>query len=590
MPPSAPACDYVELRCRSAFSFLEAASNPEDLVARAAELGHGALALADRDGLSGAPRFFQAARAAGLHPIVGADVSLEPAAAHAAPGGLLLLVENTTGYRNLCRLLTLGHARCAKGESRVLWEELALHAEGLVALAHGDAALGPALLARARVCFGARRLFVDVSRHLERRAEAAARRAVALAEAAGIPIVATGDVRFAAPADRPLFDALTCLRAKTSLDRAGRRLACNAERHLHAPAEIAARFADRPAWLRATREIAERCGFSLADLGYRFPEFPVPPGESQPSWLRRLTEQGARERYGHPVAPRARAQLEHELRVIEKLDLAGYFLIVHDIARFAKEQRILAQGRGSAANSAVCYALGITAVDPVRMGLLFERFLSEERGEWPDIDLDLPSGAQRERVIQHVFAKYGETGAAMTAVVITWKSRLAVREMGKVLGMEADALERLSKLISGLEHRDDLEQVGSTLRQAGVDPSAPRIARLLELSARVQGLPRHLGQHTGGIVIAAGRLDEVVPIEPAAMAGRRVVQWDKEDCADMGIIKVDLLGLGMMAVLQDTIHLINRSPACPEPSRGDPGAPRPELCRRSRPRSAPSGC
>ncbi len=556
MPPCDPARDYVELRCRSAFSFLEAASNPEDLVARAAELGHGVLALGDRDGLSGAPRFFQAAKAAGLHPIVGADVSFEPPAANAAPGSLLLLVENAAGYRNLCRLLTLGHARCAKGESRVHWQELAEHGEGLIALARGDAALGPALLARASVGLGAGRLYVDVSRHLERRAETAARRAVALAEAAGLPIVATGDVRFAAPADRPLFDALTCLREKTSLDRAGRRLACNAERHLHAPADAAARFADRPAWLRATRDIAERCGFSLADLGYRFPEFPVPRGESQTSWLRRLTEHGARERYGDPVAPRARAQLEHELRVIEKLDLAGYFLIVHDIARFAKEQQILAQGRGSAANSAVCYALGITAVDPVAMGLLFERFLSEERGEWPDIDLDLPSGAQRERVIQHVFSTYGETGAAMTAVVITWKSRLAVREMGKLLGMPPDALDRLSKLISGLEHRDDLEQVGSTLRQAGVDPTAPRIARLLELSARVQGLPRHLGQHTGGIVIAAGRLDEVVPIEPAAMAGRRVIQWDKEDCADLGIIKIDLLGLGMLAALEQTLPLV----------------------------------
>ncbi|HEY8154661.1 MAG TPA: error-prone DNA polymerase [Myxococcota bacterium] len=555
MPPP-PSPDYVELRCRSAFSFLEAASNPEDLVARAAELGHGALALADRDGLSGAPRFFQAAQAAGVHPIVGAEVSLAPPAESAAPGSLLLLAESAAGYRNLCRLLTLGHARCAKGESRVAWDELEARSEGLVALARGDAALAPALLARARACFGRGRLFVDVSRHLEPRAEAAARRAAALAESEAVPIVATGDVRFAAPADRPLFDALTCLRHKTSLDRAGRRLACNAERHLRPAREMAARFADRPAWLRATREIAERCAFSLADLGYRFPEFPAPPGATQISWLHQLTELGARERYGAPVPPRARAQLEHELRVIEKLELAGYFLIVHDIARFAREQQILAQGRGSAANSAVCYALGITAVDPVAMGLLFERFLSEERGEWPDIDLDLPSGAQRERVIQHVFAKYGEHGAAMTAVVITWKSRLAVREMGKVLGLEPDALGRLSKLISGLEHRDDLEQVGDTLRQAGVDPTAPRIAQLLELSARVQGLPRHLGQHTGGIVIAAGRLDEVVPIEPAAMAGRRVIQWDKDDCADLGIIKIDLLGLGMLDALEQALPLV----------------------------------
>jgi error-prone DNA polymerase len=555
LPAAAP--EYVELRCRSAFSFLEAASNPEDLAARAAELGYGALALADRDGISAAPRFFQAARAAGLHPIVGADVSLAPPAARTTPGSLLLLVESQSGYRNLCRLLTLGHARCVKGSSLVHWDELEAFSSGLIALARGDAGLTPALVARARGGFGPGRFFVDVSRHLSREAEAAARRAVAIAEAARVPIVATGDVRFAAPADRPLFDALTCLRHKTSLDRAGRLLACNAERHLRTAREMVARFADRPAWLRATLEIAERCAFSLADLGYRFPEFPVPPGETQTSWLRRLTEAGARERYGSPVPARARAQLDHELRVIEKLDLAGYFLIVHDITCFAKQQQILVQGRGSAANSAVCYALGITAVDPVAMGLLFERFLSEERGEWPDIDLDLPSGDQREKVIQHVFGKYGAAGAAMTAVVVSWRSRLAVREMGKVLGLAPDALDRLSRVISGLEHRDDLEQVSDTLRQAGVDPSAPRIAQLLELSARVQGLPRHLGQHTGGIVIAAGRLDEVVPIEPAAMPDRRVVQWDKDDCADLGIIKIDLLGLGMLDALEQALPLVH---------------------------------
>jgi error-prone DNA polymerase len=549
------AADYVELRCRSAFSFLEASSNPEDLIARAAELGYPALALADRGGLYGAPRFHQAATAAGVRAIVGAELRVAPAETPADAHALLLLAESPRGYRNLCRLLSEGRARAGKDDALVTWDELEEHAAGLVALARGDATLDAALLDRTRGIFG-ERLWVDVSRHATRQSELATRRAAALADAAGVPLVATNDVRHARPEGRALFDALTCLRHKTSLDRAGRRLAANAERHLRAREEMAQRFADHPEWIRASREIALRCEFTLRDLGYRFPEFPIPPGESQASFLRLLTAWGARTRYGDPLPAAARRQLEHELAVIEKLELCGYFLIVHDIVRFASEERILVQGRGSAANSAVCYALGITAVDPVAMGLLFERFLSEERGEWPDIDLDLPSGAQREKVIQYVFAKYGARGAAMTAVVISYRTRLAVREMGKVLGLGADAVDRLAKLLSSLEHRDDLESPAETLRQAGVDPEAPRIAQLMALVAQVRGLPRHLGQHTGGVVIAAGRLDEVVPIEPARMPERRVIQWDKEDCADLGIIKIDLLGLGMLAALEDSLEQI----------------------------------
>ena len=434
MSPPVPA-DYIELRCRSAFSFLEGASNPEDLIERAAELGYPALALEDRDGLYGAPRFHQAARAAGLRGLVGAEVTLTPGAGLPS---LLLLVESQRGYRNLSRLLTLGHARCAKGASQVSWDEVEERAAGLTALVRGDACLGLEGLDRARACFGPGRLWVDVSRHLERAAEAAARRAVALAEAAHVPVVASNDVRHARPEGRALLDAFACLRWKTCLDRAGRRLAINAERHLRPREEMAARFADHPEWIRASRAVAERCEFTLANLGYRFPTFPAPRREpglvaAPPHYL------GARERYGTPLPRRVRAQLEHELALIEKLGLPGYFLIVHDIARFAKQKAILCQGRGSAANSAVCYALGITAVDPVGMELLFERFLSEERGEWPDIDLDLPSGAPREQVIQYVFEKYGEHGAAMTAVVITYRTRMAVREMGKVLGMDADS-------------------------------------------------------------------------------------------------------------------------------------------------------
>jgi len=563
--PRPPTCDYVELRCRSAFSFLEASSNPEDLIEVAAERGHAALALADRDGLYGIPRFHQAARAAGLRAIVGAEVRVQAAEGRAqrvrAERGrtepeavpLQLLVETPRGYRHLCRLLTLGHARGGKGEARVTWEEVEEHAADLTAFARGDAALSPALLDRARALFPDR-LWVDVSRHGRREQERANRRAADLAAAARVPVVATGDVRHARPEGRMATDALACLRAKTRLDRAGRLLAANAEQHLHTREAMTQRFTDRPEWVRATRVIAERCAFTLENLGYRFPEFPIPPGETQASFLRLLTEHGARERYGRPVPARARRQLERELAVIEKLDLAGYFLIVHDIARAAAEAPMLAQGRGSAANSAVCYALGITAVDPVAMGLLFERFLSEERDEWPDIDIDLPSGDQREKMIQYVFGKYGSHGAAMTAVVVTYRTRMAVREMGKVLGIGDDAIGRLSKLLSSVEHPDDPGSAEAALREAGVDPAAPRIATLLDLVGRVRGLPRHLGQHSGGIVIAAGRLDEVVPIEPARMEGRRVVQWDKEDCADLGIIKIDLLGLGMLSALEDTIE------------------------------------
>jgi error-prone DNA polymerase len=577
-----PSRDYIELRARSAFSFLEGASNPEDLVERAAELGYSALALGDRNGVYGIPRFHQAAHKAGLRAIPGARLSLgDPAHSPSTsspshppsppspppPPSLLLLPESPLGWRRLCRLITLGHRGRAKGESQISWHQLEEHARDLTVLIRGDASLNPDLLDRAVSVFasGQRpaaarrgRLWVDVSRHLDPEAERIGRRAAHMAEAAGVPVVASGDVRCALPEDRKLLDAFTCLRCKTALDTAGRRLLKNGEHHLRGPSEMAARFADRPEWVRATRAVAERCDFTLANLGYRFPRYPVAEGRSQACHLRELTLLGARERYGHPLPSRVRHQILHELAVIEKLDLAGYFLIVHDITRHAREHGILCQGRGSAANSAVCYSLGITAVDPVGMELLFERFLSEERGEWPDIDLDLPSGDRREQVIQYVFGKYGPHGAAMTANVITYRTRMAVREMGKVMGMAPESIDRLSKMLSSLEHNDALDPLAATLRDAGVDPNAPRVAQLLELVSRVRGLPRHLGQHSGGVVIAADRLDEVVPIEPASMQGRCVVQWDKEDCADLGIIKIDLLGLGMLAALEQTLPLVRR--------------------------------
>jgi len=314
-------------------------------------------------------------------------------------------------------------------------------------------------------------------------------------------------------------------------------------------------FADLPEAIAHTLEISSRLQFTLADLGYEFPRYPVPEGETQMSFLRQRVDEGARRRY-QPYHERARRQIERELALIEKLKLPGYFLIVWDIVRFCKENGILAQGRGSAANSAVCYALEITAVDPVGMDLLFERFLSEERGEWPDIDLDLPSGEKRERVIQYVYQRFGKLGAAMTANVITYRGRSAAREVGKALGFEISTLDRLSGLVRAWEWKDPKETTEAQFRDAGLDLAHPRVRKFFELYRMAQDLPRHLGQHSGGMVVCQGQLDSVVPLEPASMPGRVVVQWDKEDCADMGIIKVDLLGLGMMAVIEDCLEMV----------------------------------
>ncbi len=584
---------YIELHAASAFSFLEGGSLPEALVDRAAEHGYTALALADRDGVYGIPRFHKAALAAGIKPIVGAELTIRTAApafartsAHIAgcgaagtrrrraetlaeadsiapfrPWRLSVLVESRAGYQNLCRLVTRMKLRAPKGEGALDLDEFEGQTEGLVTLVgrealaaarHGVGGLADRLVG----LFGRDNVYVEVQRHLQRDEEADNQALVSLASAFHVPVVATNGVRFAAPGDRPLFDVLTCVRHKTDLEHAGRRLAANAERHLKSPQEMEQLFHDRPSAVAATRALADRLQYTMADLGYRFPEYPVPPGETMDSFLRKIVDVGAHERY-RPYHDRARAQIARELQLIEKLGLASYFLIVWDIVNFCRHQGILAQGRGSAANSAVCYSLGITAVDPVGMDLLFERFLSEERGEWPDIDLDLPSGDRRERVIQHVYEKYGEHGAAMTANVITYRGRSAAREVGKALALEPQQVDRLARVINHFEFREPDETLARYLEAVGLDRTHPRIQMFGELWQRIQDLPRHLGQHSGGMVICQGRLDAVVPLENASMPGRVVVQWDKDDCAEMGIIKIDLLGLGMMAVLQDSLEIIN---------------------------------
>jgi error-prone DNA polymerase len=460
--------------------------------------------------------------------------------------------------------------RAAKGEGALALEELDGFTTGLVALA-GRAALDAqhygvgGLLDRLVGLFGRDNVRIELQRHLLRDEESDCAALTALAQAFRVPVIATNGVRFAGARDRTLFDVLTCVRHRTTLDAAGRRLSRNAERYLKSPEAMAQLFADRPDALAGTAALAERLEYTMADLGYRFPTYPVPPGETEMSFLRHITDAGARDRY-RPYHDKARAQIQRELDLIEKLELAGYFLIVWDIVNYARQQDILVQGRGSAANSAVCYSLGITAVDPIKMELLFERFLSEERGEWPDIDLDLPSGDRRERVIQHVYEKYGRLGAAMTANVITYRTRSAAREVGKALSLSEVDIDALAKVMNNFEFVDPNETFGRNLAAAGLSLDMPRMRTFAELWLAVQDLPRHLGQHSGGMVICQGALDAVVPLEPATMPGRVVVQWDKDDCADMGIVKVDLLGLGMMAALQDAIELINTG--IRDPGRG----------------------
>ena len=586
---------YIELHAASAFSFLQGSSLPETLVERAAALGYPALALLDADGVYGAPRFHKAAQRAGIRAIIGAELTIEhtqfktpnsqtansqrPLTSQRLPPhrwALPVLVESQVGYQNLCRLVTRMKMRAAKGEGALTLEELEGFTSGLVAIGgaplldtrhHGVGGLLDRLIG----LFGRDHVCVELQRHLLREAEADNASLTAMAAAYRVPVIATNGVRFAEPADRPLFDVLTCVRHKTTLDAAGRRLARNAERYLKSPAVMAQLFADRPETLANTAALAERLQYTMADLGYRFPKYPVPVGETEMSFLRHIAEVGARDRY-RPFTDKARAQIARELDLIEKLDLAGYFLIVWDIVNYCRQHTILVQGRGSAANSAVCYSLGITAVDPIAMDLLFERFLSEERGEWPDIDLDLPSGDRREQVIQHVYEKYGRLGAAMTANVITYRSRSAAREVGKALSLDADQIDALAKVMNNFEFTDPNETLGRNIEAAGMSLEQPRMRTFAELWLRIQDLPRHLGQHSGGMVICQGSLDSVVPLEPASMPGRVVIQWDKDDCADMGIVKVDLLGLGMMAVLQDAIELVNAG-STPNAQRPTPKAP-----------------
>jgi len=578
---------YVELHASSAFSFLAAASAPESLAERTAELEMSTLAIADRNGVYGAARFHTAAKRCGVKAHIGAEIAVpsigrrlqppswQPHAVQAESARITLLCASQAGYQNLCQLITRFKMReTTKTEGAATLDDLAEFSAGLICLTGGDEGPLAAALAeggtdaahevaeKLAAIYGRGNLFVELQRHQLRDEEARNQALLSMAASLQMPIVATNGVRAATEKDREVLDVLTAIRHHVPLDRAGRLLAANSARALRSSAAMHAIFRDLPEAIANTQLISQRLQFTLDNLGYQFPHYPVPDGETMDSFLAKRVDEGVRKRYSvadkRSLLTKARAQVQHELALIEKLGFAGYFLIVWDIVRYCQRQGFLVQGRGSAANSVVCYALEITAVDPVGMELLFERFLNESRNEWPDIDLDLPSGNERESVIQYLYERYGQLGAAMTANVISYRGRSTARDVGKALGLQEEQIERISSLIGHWEWKGANDTLENRFAQAGFDLRHPRIAHYLDICQRMKNLPRHLGQHSGGMVICAGMLNRVVPIERASMPGRSVIQWDKEDCADLGLIKVDLLGLGMMAVLKETIELIPR--------------------------------
>jgi error-prone DNA polymerase len=561
---------------------------PGDLAAAAARLELPAMAVCDRDGFYGTPRFYHAANEAGVRPLVGTEITLRDGTV------LPLLAASRTGYQNLCQLISHAkqESRSAAPKSEIqnpkskiaaadlrerkrpcyaTWDEVAQYSEGVIALT-GDAE-GPLLSAwqtggtdavaapldQLQRIFGSDRLYVEVQRHRVRGEERTVRFLRDLAANQNLPLLATGGITHADRSARTITDIFTCLRNHTTLDAAGRLLAPNAERQVRSGRFMTAKFADLPDAITNTVRLADRLDFTLRDLGYAFPDYPVPPWDNMLSHLRHLVYAGIRDLIPR-MTQKYRRQIDAELTLIDQLGFCGYFLIVADICRWARSHGILVQGRGSAANSVVCYALRITAIDPVKNHLLFERFLSEGRvgadgrPSWPDIDLDLPSGKLRESVIQEVYRRYSPHGAAMTANVITYRGRGATRELGKVLGLSDDIMDRFSRLFHGGDFPHTLE-LEEQLAKSGLPRAHLRAATLAQLHQQLHGLPRHLGQHSGGMIICGGRLNQVVPLEPASMPNRVVVQWDKDDCEDLGIVKVDLLGLGMMATLQDCFEL-----------------------------------
>ncbi len=552
---TAPAMNYAELQVTSNFTFLEGASHPEELVAQAAALGHSAIAITDRNSLAGVVRAHLAAKQAGLRLVPGARLELTDAPS------LLCFPTDRAAYGRLSQLITLGRRRAEKGACHLAFADVVADVvtdgEGCLFIALPPADLNNDFLGYLKKL---RRVFEDrcyLAAQYLYRGDDVARLAqlAALAAAAGLPLIAGNDVHYHVPQRRPLMDVLTCIREHCTIDAAGGRLAANAERHLKPPEEMARLFGAYPGAVAATARLVARCSFSLDELRYDYAADPVPEGLSPDDYLARLSWAGAATRYPGGVPDKVRAQIEHELDLVAQLGYAPYFLTVHDIVRFARERDILCQGRGSAANSAVCYCLGITAVDPARLDLLFERFISAERNEPPDIDVDFEH-ERREEVIQYIYEKYGRERAGLTATVISYRARSAVREVGKAMGLSEDLVGALAGQVWGWSKSEGPDE--TAIRELGLDPADRRLAQTMALTRELMGFPRHLSQHVGGFVIAAGRLDALVPIENAAMEDRTVIQWDKDDLDAMGILKIDVLGLGMLTCVRKGFDLLAR--------------------------------
>ncbi len=543
MPP------YVPLWCKSNFSFLEGASHPEELVEEAHRLGLDAVSVTDRDGVYGVVSAHQKAQELGVKLLIGSEITVDDGST------VVLLAAAREGYGNLCRLISAGRLASPKGSASVSWRQVMLHAPGLIALWGGERSrlvrkkAPDALMGEMKEAFGDR-LYAMLTRHrhedeapLEERLRSRARRH-------GLPVAAACEVLYHSASRRPLQDVLTCIRHRTRLTLAGKRIRPNAEHYLRTPHLFGEIFADVPAMVDRTREIAERCTFSMDQIRYRYPKERLPDGSTSSEWLRRLALEGADGRYGGQVPARVHTQLEKELLLVDELDYPGYFLTMYEIVRFCREKRILCQGRGSAANSVLCYCLGITAVDPVHMELLFERFISKERAEPPDIDLDIEH-ERREEVIQHVYQKYGRDKAAMVAVTVRYRARSAVRDVGKVLGIPETSLDRLARL-----HSHFGGVMTECFHQAGLPLDIPLHAHLLWLSSEILDFPRHLSIHPGGFLLGHEPVWNLVPIENGTMPDRTVIQWNKDDVEALGLFKVDLLGLGALTHLHRCFDLL----------------------------------
>jgi error-prone DNA polymerase len=576
---------YAELHVTTNFSFLRGGSHPHELVAQAKALGLSALAITDRNTLAGVVRAHAAAKDIGLRLIVGARLDLEDAPS------LLCLPTNRAAYGRLTRLLSLGQMRAGKGKCILRLDDVAVHAEGqifIVVPGEGDVApqahvgrielvrsdtrsivgvsdLVPRSdlrsdLGRIRAALPGARLYLAASHHYHGGDRARIAALDEMARSFGVPLVATGDVLYHAAHRRPLADVLAAIRLGTTVAAAGRRLEPNAERHLKPPREMARLFEGFTDAIARTVEIMEACRFSLDELVYEYPDEPVPAGKTPQAHLEDLTWEGARVRFPDGVPEKVEATLRREFELIAQLSYAQYFLTVHDIVAFARAQGILCQGRGSAANSAVCYCLGITAVNPTEVDLLFERFISPERREPPDIDVDFEH-ERREEVIQYIYARYGRHRAGLAATVISYRARSAVREVGKVMGLSEDTVAALAGMVWGTRSGGVLPE--KHIREAGLDPGDPLLARVVELTSELIGFPRHLSQHVGGFVLTRSALTEVVPVGNAAMEDRTFIEWDKDDIAELGLLKVDVLALGMLSCIRKAFGLLEQHHARP---------------------------